>query len=282
MMEEEIALATILIGVGITAVLYVFRLSEYFETEVERARERQEKLNGLLKGLPHAQTESVSKAMQAQERVFKWYAGRNQRFTLVWTPAFILFLVLLGFLQVLFSTSASSWWFYVISWSFLWLFPIIVCVCIGIQEYREEGLKSYFFSMDIKFKDDLNEGSISNKLKAIFKTKDFPLSENAVVTKKENKWEITDKRKFIIKKFIIQEEDGKLNIYKKYLVLIPISILIVTALGFCRCFPRSPLLTLCVFYFIALLIPSFGAGIGMLGRPIAKYHEVIRKLEGLD
>ncbi|MBE9594775.1 MAG: carboxypeptidase regulatory-like domain-containing protein, partial [Proteobacteria bacterium] len=65
------------------------------------------------------------------------------------------------------------------------------------------------FSIDAEFEEDLNNGIISEKLKDIFKTKGFPLSENAMVTKeKENEWVITNEKKFIVRK-----EKGKLNIY---------------------------------------------------------------------
>lgn len=196
-MMDESALVCVLIGVGITAVLYVFGLSEYFENEVNKAIERKDELKKLC-----LQSDRISKAIQAQEWVFKWYAGRNQRFTLVWIPAIILFLVLLGFLQLL-SNHTSLCFFHII----VGISTIGASICIGIQELKERK--------------------------------------------------------------------------RSYLVFIPIIILIVSAFGFFLCFPCSHLLTLCVFYFMALLIPSFGAGIGMCKRPIAKYHEVILNLEEL-
>ena len=67
------------------------------------------------------------------------------------------------------------------------------------------------FSIDAELEDDLNKSIISEKLKDIFKTKGFPLSDNAMVTKeKEKGWVITDKEKFIIRK-----ENGKLNINRE-------------------------------------------------------------------
>ncbi|MCK4735878.1 MAG: tetratricopeptide repeat protein [Methanophagales archaeon] len=67
------------------------------------------------------------------------------------------------------------------------------------------------FSIDAEFEDDLNKGIISGKLMDIFKTKGFPLSENAMITKeKDDKWVITDGEKI----YIVKKEDDKLNIYK--------------------------------------------------------------------
>jgi hypothetical protein len=60
----------------------------------------------------------------------------------------------------------------------------------------------------------LNNGSISEELKKVFKNNRETLSDNATVKKEEGekKWVITDG-----KKFIIREEDGKLNIHEKIL-----------------------------------------------------------------
>lgn len=67
------------------------------------------------------------------------------------------------------------------------------------------------FNIGAEFEDNLNNGIISEKMKDIFKTKGFPLSENAMVIKeKENEWVITNEKKFIVRK-----ENGKLNIYIK-------------------------------------------------------------------
>ena len=65
------------------------------------------------------------------------------------------------------------------------------------------------FSIDVEFEEDLNKGVISEKLKSEFKNKEFPLSDNATVTKEEGEWKITDEKKFRIRK-----EDGKLNVYR--------------------------------------------------------------------
>jgi len=65
------------------------------------------------------------------------------------------------------------------------------------------------FSIDAELEDDLIKSIISEKLKEIFKTKGFSLSDNAsVIKEKENEWVIIDEKIFIVKK-----EDGKLNIY---------------------------------------------------------------------
>jgi hypothetical protein len=60
----------------------------------------------------------------------------------------------------------------------------------------------------------LNNGSISEELKKVFKNNRETLSDNATVKKEEGekKWVLTDG-----KKFIIREEDGKLNIHEKIL-----------------------------------------------------------------
>jgi hypothetical protein len=66
------------------------------------------------------------------------------------------------------------------------------------------------FTIAVKFKDDLNKGIISEKLKNIFKTEDYSLSENVMVTKeKDDKWRITDREKI----YIVKKEEGKLKIY---------------------------------------------------------------------
>ena len=78
---------------------------------------------------------------------------------------------------------------------------------ISVHFYREW---EYLFSIEKEFEDELNKGIISEKLRDIFKTNGFPLSENAMVTKeKDDKWVITDGEKI----YIVKKEDGKLNIY---------------------------------------------------------------------
>jgi glycosyltransferase involved in cell wall biosynthesis len=74
-----------------------------------------------------------------------------------------------------------------------------------------------YFSIDAELEDDLIKSSISGKLKEIFKTKGFSLSDNASATKeKENEWVIIDEEIFIVKK-----EDGKLNIYPVDIIFCP-------------------------------------------------------------
>jgi|GEM_PF-922869 len=65
------------------------------------------------------------------------------------------------------------------------------------------------FSIDVEFEEDLNKGIISEKLKSEFKNKEFPLSNNATVTKEEGEWKIIDEKEFSIRK-----EGGKLNVYR--------------------------------------------------------------------
>jgi hypothetical protein len=66
-----------------------------------------------------------------------------------------------------------------------------------------------------KFEGDLNKCIISEKLKDVFKTNEFPLSENAMVTKeKDDNWVITDEKEIYNVKNV-KKEDGKLNIYRK-------------------------------------------------------------------
>lgn len=88
----------------------------------------------------------------------------------------------------------------------------------GISTFaKKKGVKTtiaipliYWFSIDAEFEDDMNESSISEKMKNIFKAKGFAVSGNASVTKeKENKWVITDEEK----NFIVRNEYGMLNIY---------------------------------------------------------------------
>ncbi len=72
-------------------------------------------------------------------------------------------------------------------------------------------LQGCLFSVtDAEIERELNKRVISEKLRNAFKTKAYPLSSNADVTKeKDDKWVITDDKE----KFIIRIVDGKLNIY---------------------------------------------------------------------
>ena len=72
-------------------------------------------------------------------------------------------------------------------------------------------IQKEMFSIDTGAENDLNENIIPENLKDRFKTKGFPLSDNATVTKeKENKWVISDKERT----YIIRREEGELNIYE--------------------------------------------------------------------
>lgn len=94
---QEIGLA----AVGITAVLYVFKLSEYFEAEVEKARKRIEKLRET-----GEQNNLTSDAIEAQQHVIRCYSGKTARFILIWLPALILFFT---FLMLIFGFYAGLW-----------------------------------------------------------------------------------------------------------------------------------------------------------------------------
>lgn len=82
--------------------------------------------------------------------------------------------------------------------------------------------EKYLFSTDIGFEDDLNNRTVSEALKNVFKTEGFPLSgnsENINVTKNEDKWVITDEEKK--KAYFVREKAEKLNIYgekKNYII----------------------------------------------------------------
>ena len=79
-----------------------------------------------------------------------------------------------------------------------------------LKSAKKRNKSSYLFSIDTKFEEKLNNGSISEELKKEFKKNRFSLPDNASVKKEEEKkWAITDEKKFIIRK-----EEGKLNIYK--------------------------------------------------------------------
>ncbi len=77
---------------------------------------------------------------------------------------------------------------------------------------REAG--EYLFSINEEFEGDLNKGIISEKLKSIFKNKEFPLPENAKIKKYKNSgWELKDKQKDKQKVYNVKKENGKLNVY---------------------------------------------------------------------
>ena len=71
----------------------------------------------------------------------------------------------------------------------------------------------YLFSINAALvEENLNKGDITKELKNEFKTKGFPLSENATIRKREekaDKWEIINGEKI----YTLRKEDGKLNIY---------------------------------------------------------------------
>ncbi|MGB7531783.1 MAG: CARDB domain-containing protein [Halobacteriota archaeon] len=81
-----------------------------------------------------------------------------------------------------------------------------------VEFYDNRSMNVYLFSIDAKFEEYLNFGTIPDDLKEIFKTEGFPLPENPTprVTKEgDDKWVINDEGKI----YIVNKEDGKLNIY---------------------------------------------------------------------
>lgn len=69
-------------------------------------------------------------------------------------------------------------------------------------------VETNLFMTSDEFESDLNSGKIPRGLKAKFKEKGYPLSDNFVVPGKDTEWVITDEKKFIIRK-----EGGKLHVY---------------------------------------------------------------------
>ena len=78
-----------------------------------------------------------------------------------------------------------------------------------------EKLRLYWrlfsISKNAELENDLNKNIISEELKKNFEDEGFTLSKNATVTReKDDKWVITDK-----KRFIVREEDSELKIYQE-------------------------------------------------------------------
>jgi|GEM_PF-127942 len=90
------------------------------------------------------------------------------------------------------------------------------------------GDQEYLFSIDaIGMEENLNQGIISDELRDMFETKEFPLSKNATIKKEEGgKWEITDRGDV----YIISKEDGKLNIYHHVMNLFKFQIDIIESI----------------------------------------------------
>lgn len=94
--------------VGITAVIYVFRLSEYFENEVKKAAERRGKLEDL-----DTENDQINDAIEAQKHVISWYTGKWKRLSWVWLPALLL---LVTFIILLFEYRPDLWiWIYFVA-----------------------------------------------------------------------------------------------------------------------------------------------------------------------
>ena len=85
----------------------------------------------------------------------------------------------------------------------------------SINHRYEMDVGKYLFSMAEKFERDLSEGTISGRLRHIFRRKGISLSENAVVTRKgeEGKWEISDYENK--ETYSIEKKGEKRKVYKK-------------------------------------------------------------------
>jgi len=83
---------------------------------------------------------------------------------------------------------------------------------LNYLERLELFKKKYLFSMDAAgVEKHLNKGILVEILRNMFKTKELPLSENATISTKDNKWEINNDGE----RYILKKEYGMLNIYKK-------------------------------------------------------------------
>ncbi len=73
----------------------------------------------------------------------------------------------------------------------------------------DKYLLGYLFTISIRYKSDLEGGSVSVRLRKCFAGEGIDFSNNTTITEgKGNEWVITD-----LKKFIVKKEDGKLNTY---------------------------------------------------------------------
>jgi hypothetical protein len=83
----------------------------------------------------------------------------------------------------------------------------------GRLEWEDEYLKNpHVFSINAKeFEGDLNNRIISDKLKDIFDTNKYPLSDEVTVTKEEDEWRITTDEEH--NNFFVAKAGGELNIH---------------------------------------------------------------------
>ena len=75
---------------------------------------------------------------------------------------------------------------------------------------------------DLSFQGDLDNGSVPEELRRLFKDNDVLLSRNVavVIKKKGSEWRITDDQIYAF--YIVKKEGGKLNVYEpRYIDLIP-------------------------------------------------------------
>jgi tetratricopeptide (TPR) repeat protein len=161
---------------------------------------------------------------------------------------------------------------------FITLMPLVGTImppCNVTYEHKNDTTFSYqkisienSFSVDAKFENDLNNQSISKELENIFKTKGFPISENATVKEeKDDGWVISDGEKI----YIVKKEDGKLIVYKGSIeefekkITETFSNATTPRTG---AIPSSSILTLiglAVFIFIILIFPQLKKGSVSIG-----------------
>ena len=145
---------------------------------------------------------------------------------------------------------------------FIYFQVVILMIVLGIIGRITE----YLFSINTKLKNGLISGIISKNLKDTFRSKGFPLPDIIQLCElEEDKWEIGDEKR----RFIVQKEDNKLNVYKGSIMLskvdIMISLLVIFAfLLYSNFFPSSP--SFPVNYYVYYIIIA-GSGVMLLGSP---------------
>jgi len=95
--------------------------------------------------------------------------------------------------------------------------PEIIDGGVEVEVRANEQLEDFSFSIDAEgIEESLNQGIIPEELKDMFKTKGFPLSEDAIISEEEEgRWEIIDGEEiYIIRKVeVYWLEKGQLRIY---------------------------------------------------------------------
>ena len=80
-----------------------------------------------------------------------------------------------------------------------------------IRTFVRATRQEYLFGIDSEaIEQKLNKGIIAVELKDKFEIKGFAISDIPTIEEKDKKWEITTKQKT----YVIEKEDGKLNIYR--------------------------------------------------------------------